>query len=656
MLSTQGKRTKPRRLRGCTQGKLFNNIVGWVIVANAGLLALEADLGLLSSAPPEWVGLEADMNILAVGAPGQEGFKDGVEDALRTDMEWKANVQQVVRDKLKKDIYIKEDIRAHNLRGGSAYNIAEYMFTIFFAIELCLRFCDVGFEGYCRNKWCLFDVSLVVAGLLELVLPLFIVTYPASPTDTAFTVLRLMRVFRVFRLFRMFRGLKTIGQAFAKAFSTVLCVGALLLVLNFIAAILLTSLVGQASYRWKEQAVDIERWFGSIGRSMQTLFAVMTFSDWSSMAAVLTDVIPGIFVVPAIVLYIVLCTFTMISLVSGVIGDSFITARRGTDKRRELQVEDRRAGVAAMLSKWFLSFDHNRTGTLNREAFAAALDARPEVLPELKKSLDIDTNVDDLLHLHERLSQVAGGDDTVRIESLAEAMTHLGGTAKASRVFDLKYFLQALRREMAERSAQMWQELSAREKEVKTVMTGTAKHVEEVQAEVAKVQQEVATVRSEVATICSKFELLEKQQAMEQRNQSEQLAAMNQKLDALTAQLATQAMANEKFDALSQLVGHFAAQMSTQYGPLKGGTEPGSTMFVSRESTKETECSLVASLSPGKLGEQGEETDVGQAAGSTPPAETGSTLNGLPQGAPDPESPGEAGASGKARSKQCNQQ
>ncbi|CAJ1394092.1 unnamed protein product [Effrenium voratum] len=149
--------------------------------------------------------------------------------------------------------------------------------------------------------------------------------------------LRLLRVLRLLKLFQICQPLRIIGRGVVKAFAVVVLVGMVVLVLNFGLSVILTTLVGQRSMLWADETTeDIATWFGSIGRSMQTLFTIQTLAGWDNIANVLGTVYPSTVVVPLIVLYMMVCVFAVVGLITSVISDSFMASQQRELKSREL--------------------------------------------------------------------------------------------------------------------------------------------------------------------------------------------------------------------------------------------------------------------------------------------------------------------------------
>merc|ERR1719316_2547145 len=113
-----------------------------------------------------------------------------------------------------------------------------------------------------------------------------------SSMSSTLRLLRMARILRVIRLFKMFNMLAIILSAFIKAISTVMWVRMLTCIIDYVCAILCTQMIGHNAHMWGDDAQEIELWFGTIVKSMQSLFVIMTLAEWDTMVAKLATVIP----------------------------------------------------------------------------------------------------------------------------------------------------------------------------------------------------------------------------------------------------------------------------------------------------------------------------------------------------------------------------
>jgi voltage-gated sodium channel len=128
------------------------------------------------------------------------------------------------------------------------------------------------------------------------------------PAAEGFAVLRTLRVLRALRLISAVPRMRLVVEALLSAIPGISSIFALLLLIFYVAAVMATKLFGGLQ----------PEWFGSIGRSLYTLFQVMTLESWSmGIARPVMEVYPyaWAFFVP----FILIATFTMLNLFIGVI-------------------------------------------------------------------------------------------------------------------------------------------------------------------------------------------------------------------------------------------------------------------------------------------------------------------------------------------------
>merc|ERR1719409_1547554 len=119
-----------------------------------------------------------------------------------------------------------------------------------------------------------------------------------------------------------------------QALTTVMWVGLLTLILNYICAVFLTQTIGHSADMWGEKAPDVRLWFGTIGSSMRTLFIIITLAQWDEIALVLSEQVNGFAVFSIAVTYITITAFTMVSLITGIICEELVGAQKDDESRK----------------------------------------------------------------------------------------------------------------------------------------------------------------------------------------------------------------------------------------------------------------------------------------------------------------------------------
>tara|TARA_B100000941_G_scaffold40051_1_gene24114 strand:+ start:2143 stop:2829 length:687 start_codon:yes stop_codon:yes gene_type:complete len=140
--------------------------------------------------------------------------------------------------------------------------VLDTLITIFFVIEICIRFFAEDKKlHFFKNGWNIFDSLIVIISII-----------PIGP-NSSILVLRLLRIFRVLRLISAIPELKELIEALLKSIKRVFYVSLLLFIIIYVYASFGSILFGQS---------DPLRW-GDLGISMITLVQVLTLSSWENV-------------------------------------------------------------------------------------------------------------------------------------------------------------------------------------------------------------------------------------------------------------------------------------------------------------------------------------------------------------------------------------
>ncbi len=162
-----------------------------------------------------------------------------------------------------------------------------------FAVELVLKL--VAYRaGFFRSGWNIFDFVVVTIALV--------------PGQGVLSVLRTLRVLRVLRLLTVVPSLRKVVAAFMHSIPGLGAVVLVMAIFFYAAAVMATGFFGN----------DFPEWFGSIGKSLYTLFQVMTLESWSMgivRPVMESHPVAWAFFVP----FIIIATFTILNLFIGII-------------------------------------------------------------------------------------------------------------------------------------------------------------------------------------------------------------------------------------------------------------------------------------------------------------------------------------------------
>ena len=186
-----------------------------------------------------------------------------------------------------------------------AINYLDYSITIFFVIEIIIRFVGEPKKlQFFKSGWNVFDTIIVLISLIPI------------PNNSSFLLLRLLRVFRVLRIISVVPELKKIIEALLTSIKRVFYVGLLLFIILYIYAT-----IGSILF-----STDIpERW-SDVGIAMITLFQVLTLSSWEQVMLPLQDVYWWAWIY--FFSFIIICGITMLNLLIAILVDVVINQKK----------------------------------------------------------------------------------------------------------------------------------------------------------------------------------------------------------------------------------------------------------------------------------------------------------------------------------------
>ena len=188
---------------------------------------------------------------------------------------------------------------------SNVISILDYSITIFFVIEIIIRFIgEPKKKDFFKSGWNIFDSAIVLISLIPI------------PNNSSFLLLRLLRVFRVLRIISVIPELKKIIEALLGSIKRVFYVGLLLFIVLYIYASIGSILFNS----------DVpERW-GDVGISMITLFQVLTLSSWEQVMLPLQDLYWWAWIY--FFSFIIICGITMLNLLIAVLVDVVISQKK----------------------------------------------------------------------------------------------------------------------------------------------------------------------------------------------------------------------------------------------------------------------------------------------------------------------------------------
>jgi len=192
---------------------------------------------------------------------------------------------------------------------GDILKAVDSIILYIFVIEISLKLIAFGF-GFFRSGWNVFDFIIVGIALF--------------PDSGIFSVLRVLRIFRLLRAISLIPSFRLVIESLLHSIPGITSIAGLMLVLYYIFAVIATTIFGQA----------FPDWFGTLGKSMYSLFQIMTLESWSmGISRPVMEVFPYAWLF--FITFILVATFAMMNLFIAIIVDTMQTIHKKEDKKVE---------------------------------------------------------------------------------------------------------------------------------------------------------------------------------------------------------------------------------------------------------------------------------------------------------------------------------
>ena len=197
---------------------------------------------------------------------------------------------------------------------GKYLKIIDYIILKIFIIEILLRL-YVYRTKFFLQPWSVFDFIVVAIALV--------------PATEAFTALRTLRVLRVLRLLSTVPSMRKVIEGLLAAIPGIISVASIMTIFFYVFAVIGTHIYGDS----------FPEWFGSLGKTMFTLFQIMTLESWSmGIVRPVMEQHPTAWAF--FVLYILVTTFTMLNLFIAIIVNAMHSDTDESAEESRLEMKD----------------------------------------------------------------------------------------------------------------------------------------------------------------------------------------------------------------------------------------------------------------------------------------------------------------------------
>jgi voltage-gated sodium channel len=259
-----------------------------------------------------------------------------------------------------------------------SFFMLEMLFGMLFLAELVIRiFFTQPKRKFFNDLWNVMDMILIIAAFLDTMVlgPIGI-----GGTIRYFTVLRALRGIKLVRLvqmFPLFRELWLLVGGLSNSLKALGWVGLIIVMVLYVCGIVVTMEIGKnddvyaIGPSYDGQVWPYKKYFGTVWRSMFTLFQVLTLDSWCDgivRHVVYRQPYMGVFFVA----FLLLTAFGLINVIIGIIVENTLAAAQVTDRRVEEREAQLRRAAVEHLSVILDKSDISRLGEISLEELKAA--------------------------------------------------------------------------------------------------------------------------------------------------------------------------------------------------------------------------------------------------------------------------------------------
>ena len=201
-----------------------------------------------------------------------------------------------------------------------------YAFLCLFCVELVLKVLANGILGYVRDRYNVFDATIVIAGLIE-------VAFGNSSFAVA-RAFRLLRVLRATRLIARNKNIRRLIDIALEGLSSIFSFCGLLFVFVFVFTVL-----GMQLFGGKPEFYNVRPNFNTFGDSFLTVFEILTGASWYKTALTAMETSHGASAALFFILWSFIGSFVLLNLVTAMLIETFERASHDKELQQQQLLE-----------------------------------------------------------------------------------------------------------------------------------------------------------------------------------------------------------------------------------------------------------------------------------------------------------------------------
>eukprot|EP00746_Dinoflagellata_sp_MGD_P078230 gnl/MRDRNA2_/MRDRNA2_31300_c0_seq1.p1 gnl/MRDRNA2_/MRDRNA2_31300_c0~~gnl/MRDRNA2_/MRDRNA2_31300_c0_seq1.p1 ORF type:complete len:792 (+),score=129.08 gnl/MRDRNA2_/MRDRNA2_31300_c0_seq1:89-2464(+) len=346
----------------------------------------------------------------------------------------------------------------YGLTYPTVFLVIEHCFTAIFFLELIAHLWVSGPRIYFQDGLNWLDSALVTVSVVDVWIIRPIGVEADLRMMSIFRMLRLIRLARLLRLIRMFKELTLLVQGFIASVRTLGWALLFLLILVYAFALFARNVFGNGGYEFNEDVGDAFTLFGTVDRSMLTLFVCLT--EGCGLDIVHPTVREAPLMIAFWAIFIFFTTYGLLNLIVGCFCENAMKSAAENEKEMLASRDEMRMMILRHMKDAFNSMDTDGQGTISKAEFTVGIMENQKVMDALSslglheeenlfETLDADKEgVITFDQFFEGALLIMKGQESAKAKDLVA--THLTTVGILRRVRSVEYEVRKVKRHIKE--------------------------------------------------------------------------------------------------------------------------------------------------------------------------------------------------------------
>jgi len=264
------------------------------------------------------------------------------------------------------------------------WTVLENIFTLFFLVEMLIKFKYDGVKDYFSMKANILDCIIVMTAVVDNWMLGIFMTQEEKDQYSFLSALKLVRLARILKLLKMKRELKLLVESIVSSLSSMVWLSVLLAILIYAVAICCVQFVGSSDLYPKKE-FDNKKYFGNMRAAAVTGLNLAMLDGFGDLLRAMLRYQP--LYALGISLYVGIASFGIMNAIIGVIVTKTSEAAAECEQEDTAAYRKRQMACVASISNIIYSIDTDGDGTVSPEEIKMA--ENNEELKEVLEAIDL---------------------------------------------------------------------------------------------------------------------------------------------------------------------------------------------------------------------------------------------------------------------------